>query len=165
MRFSSFFYKPKNLSLFLASCCAFILAFAFFAQHVLEIPLCRMCLVERYTYFIATLIGLILFFVPFHTPVFSLLKYLLMATFLTSLGFSLYHIGLEHGWFELPSFCKIDARTNQSIESMRAQIMAQQTTIPCNEIPLRLVFLSLAEWNGIASLILVGFSWILVRRK
>jgi len=141
-----------------------ILGTTFILEHFFEIPVCRMCMLERYPYAVATLLGVLFYMFSDPTILHRWARYLLIATFIVSTGLSFYHMGLEHNWFDLPEFCKGSSLKLDTVEALRAQILSQTTVIPCNVVSLRLFFLSLAEWNGITSLILLGASWKLLKK-
>ena len=128
-------------------------------EYGFNIPVCRMCLLERYPYLAASLVALMLYVLDGKNPLSCWLKYILVVIFFIGTGLSVYHIGLEYGWFELPSFCQGSSTKVNTVEALRAQIMSQKTFIPCNMVPMRILFLSLAEWNAFVSLILLGLSW------
>jgi disulfide bond formation protein DsbB len=142
-----------------------VLITTFILEHFFEVPICRMCTIERYPYAIAALLGVFLYFFSENTPFYKWGKYLLLIIFIVSLGLSFYHIGLEYEWFQLPSFCQGESAKFDTVKDLRQQILNQKTVIPCNIVPLRLFFLSLAEWNGIASFFLLSISWKLLRKN
>lgn len=149
----------KNLSLLISLSSLLILLTTFLMEHGFNIPICRMCLLERYPYLAAVLVALASYFLEEKNSLSRWLKYTLVVIFFISTGLSVYHIGLEYGWFDLPSFCQGSSTTAATVDALRAQIMSQKTFIPCNVVSLRIFFFSLAEWNAFASLLLLGLAW------
>ena len=66
-------------------------------------------------------------------------------------GLSLYHVGVEQGWFALPGGC-IAGRTATTIEELRAQLAVAPPT--CDQVSVSWLGLSLAGWNGLFALAL-----------
>lgn len=155
----------KVIFLFLGIVSLTILSTTFLMEYGFKIPTCHMCVLERYPYLSASVLSFSLYFIPPGTLSHGIFKYCLFSAFLTSTLLSSYHIGLEHGGFELPSFCKPAPLSAHSVEVLREKIMNQKTVIPCNAIPIRIFFLSLAEWNGLISLVLLGISWKNMTKK
>lgn len=158
-------FSSKSLAFWICLASLLILCVSFLMEYAFNIPVCRMCSLERYPYVVATLVTLSLYSLDEKHSFYLGLKYILILTFLMSTSLAFYHIGLEHGWFDLPSFCKGSPLKLETVEALREQILNQTTVIPCNVVSLRVFFLSLAEWNGITSLILLGISWALLKKK
>lgn len=158
-------YSPRISPLLLAGTTASILLASLILEHIFQIPLCRMCILERYPYMVATGLGIVLYFSAPTSPLYRVALSLLLLTFVVSAGLSFYHIGIEHVWFDLPSFCQPHSPPAATFDALRAQILGQTTVVPCNVVSLRIFFLSLAEWNGIISLLLTGATWILLKKK
>jgi disulfide bond formation protein DsbB len=157
--------SSQNLSLLISLSSLLILLTTFLMEHGFNIPICRMCLLERYPYVAAVLVALASYFLEEKNPLSRWLKYALAVIFLISTGLSIYHLGLEHEWFDLPSFCQGSSTKAATVDALRAQIMSQKTFIPCNVVSLRIFFFSLAEWNAFASLFLLGLAWKSLKTK
>ena len=136
--------SSQQLSFLLALFSLLILMITLIMEYFFKVPVCRMCLLERYPYLAAAIVGLLAYFFTENSPLHPWFKYCLILVFLISTGLSFYHIGLEYGWFNLPSFCKESSPKLETVEALRDQILNQKTIIPCNVVPLRIFFLSLA---------------------
>ena len=159
----SHFSRISPLLISLTTAC--ILLASLILEHIFQVPICRMCLFERYPYMVATCLGVVLYFCPSNIELYRWVLHLLLITFLISTGLSLYHIGIEYDWFDLPSFCQIQYASATTVDALRDQILSQTRLVPCNVVSLRIFFLSLAEWNGIVSLLLSGATWKLLKKK
>ena len=78
-------------------------------------------------------------------------------------GIAFYHSGVEQGWWEGPASCAAPDITGLSPEELLAQIMAAPI-VRCDEIPWEMLGLSMATWNGLASLGLAGV-WLWAARS
>jgi disulfide bond formation protein DsbB len=80
---------------------------------------------------------------------------LLAAVFLVSSGFAFYHVGVEQRWFAGPTACTAPATAADTVEQLKAQLLHQQP-VRCDEPAWTLWGISLAGWNLLASLIMIG---------
>ncbi|MDC0348866.1 disulfide bond formation protein B [Alphaproteobacteria bacterium] len=157
----------RTKALIISALSFLILMTALIMEHFFDVPVCRMCVFERYPYILSTLLGGVFFFWAEKSFVQRWASHLLTIVFLIGLGLSLYHVALEYRWIDLPVFCKGSSSLLglDTLESLRAHILSQNKIIPCNIVPLRILFLSLAEWNAISSLLLLTGSWTLLKKK
>jgi len=79
---------------------------------------------------------------------------LLAAVFVVSAG-SLLSVGVEQHWFAGPTACTGAATAADTLEALKAQILHQQP-VRCDEPAWSLWGISLAGWNLLASLIMIG---------
>lgn len=115
---------------------------------------CTMCYWQRYPHAIAFIIGLLIF--AGGPRILALLGAL--AALATS-GIGFFHTGVERGWWEGPSTCTSGSVATLTPEQLMAQIM-EAPLVRCDEVAWEMIGLSMATWNGIASLVLAGI-WIL----
>ena len=128
----------------------FVLTIAYFVEYVLGHKPCNLCLIERLPYVLAIIIislGLIL--KKFEkTIIIFLILIFVVATII-----SFYHFGIEQGFFEESSVCKLDNNiTNLSKDELLKEL--QKETISCKDVSFRIFDFSLATINTIISLIL-----------
>jgi disulfide bond formation protein DsbB len=71
---------------------------AFYAQHVLLLTPCELCLWERWPYRIAAVLALLAIFLPAR----RLLLGLVALTMLGGAGIAFLHVGVEQGWWNSP---------------------------------------------------------------
>ena len=77
-------------------------------------------------------------------------------------GIGAYHTGVERKWWEGPASCSGGGVADQSAQDLFAQIMAAPL-VRCDEVPWEMLGLSMASWNAVVSLALVGL-WLVAWR-
>ncbi len=82
---------------------------AFFIEHVLGYQACNLCLIERIPYGLSIIL-IIIYFVFKKNEIFLVL--LMMIIFIFSISISLYHFGIEQGFFEESALCGIKEQIN-----------------------------------------------------
>jgi disulfide bond formation protein DsbB len=135
---------------------------AFIAQYGFNLPPCRFCIYERYPYVLAFVLSLIgIGKEAWVSP----LKKLLAIVFLGSTILTAYHVAVEHAWVPSPVACQSDLKINSTttIQDLKVQLLTQPRVTPCHVAPLKILGLSLAEYNLLLSLGLVVFC--LIRKK
>ena len=124
---------------------------AFLIEYVLGYQPCNLCLIQRIPY-VLCLILIILNFFQKKNEKFIIL--LLIFTFSFSFLISFYHFGIERGFFEESTVCKMkDASDVISKEELLKQL--QLKTISCKDVTFRIFGFSLTTFNMAISLILV----------
>ena len=132
-------------------------AFAF--QHIGGLPPCKLCFWQRWPHGAAIGIGaLVLVLGPM-----IWLAILGALSALTTAGIGIYHTGVEQKWWEGPQGCTGFDISNLSTDQLMDAINAAPL-IRCDEIAWSLAGISMAGWNAIVSLILVGI-WVASIRK
>jgi len=127
-------------------------AFAF--QYIGALAPCKMCIWQRWPHAIAIAVGLLVvatkerWLIP--------LGGLAIAV---GAGIAFYHVGVEQGWLEGPQGCTGGPITGMSAEALLAQIEATPV-VRCDQIAWSLGGISMAGWNGIASLVLLWLWWV-----
>ena len=140
----------------LAAMCTVILA-ALALEHVGGYLPCKLCLEQREPWYVAILVmvvataGLMLRWPPMVFRGFLLIAGLLM---IYSFYLGVFHAGVEWAWWEGPGDCgAVEGGIASDTGSFLQQL--EQTVAPsCNEAALRILGLSLAGWNAVASLVL-----------
>lgn len=146
-------------------CCGGTLATAFMMEYVVGFAPCSFCIYERYPYGIALALSLGgLFSSSWH----SFLKKLLTLTFLVECALTIYHILIEHKVVAPPSSCapQFTITPTMTVQEIQTLIESQQKVVRCDMVPLRIFGLSMAEWNLLLSLALLGFTlWSLCQKR
>ena len=124
---------------------------AYFIEHILGHQPCNLCLIERIPY------GLALILIIYNNA-FSKNEYfvilLLILIFIISLIISLYHLGIEQGFFEESAVCGLkNASEIISKEELLKQL--QVKTISCKDVTFRIFGFSLTAINMIVSVFLI----------
>ena len=135
----------KRLALLAASGSLALLLAAFFFQYVWGLAPCALCIWQRWPHVLAIVAGGASLVSPWANLVG-------LGATLWGAGVALYHSGVELDWWEGPTTC---TTTNDigslTVEQLFAQIEAAPL-VRCDEIPWDLLGLSMANWNGIATL-------------
>lgn len=125
------------------------LAAAFTIEHLGGWAPCHLCIVERWIYVAAMLVALF-GIVTKRARLGILLAVLIL---LGNAAVSLWHTGIELGWFALPGGC-VAGGDAQSLDDLRAQLAASRPT--CDRALVVIAGLSLAAWNAILAIALAG---------
>ena len=124
---------------------------AYFIEYILGHQPCNLCLIERIPYVISIILIILNYFFKNNERFIILL---LILTFIFSLIISLYHFGIEQGFFEESKVCGLKNTPNAiSKEEILKQL--QITSVSCKDVTFRIFGFSLATFNIIISLTLV----------
>ena len=133
--------------------CLVSLISAYFIEYILGHQPCNLCLIERIPYGLSLII-IILNNTFFKKDRFIILMLILIFVF--SLIISLYHFGIEQGFFEESAVCGLKNTTDIiSKEELLKQL--QIKTISCKDVTFRIFGFSLTTFNIIISLIIIIF--------
>ena len=127
---------------------------AFFIEYILGHQPCNLCLIERIPYGLS----LILIIMTYATKInekFIILLLILIHIF--SFIISIYHFGIEQGYFEESAVCGLKNATNL-ISKEEILIQLSKQTISCKDVTFRIFGLSLTSINIIVSLIIIIMS-------
>ena len=144
----------KNLILIAAAGSLGLLLGAFAFQYIGGLPPCKLCIWQRWPHGAAIALGAVTLVVG---------PYLIVAALgalaaLTTAVIGFYHVGVEQKWWEGPQGCTgFDISGLSPAELMEAINAAP--LIRCDEIAWDLMGISMAGWNGIASLVFAAI-WI-----
>ena len=124
---------------------------AYFIEYGLGYQPCNLCLIERIPY------GLTMFLITlnyFFKKNEKFIILLLIITFLFSLIISIYHFGIEQGFFEESTVCGVkNAIEIISKEELLKQL--QQKTVSCKDVTFKIFGMSLTSINILISLIIL----------
>ena len=135
---------------------AVVLGVTLVSQYLGGLAPCELCLRERWPWGVAIVISFVATMVG-SRPALPWVALLVSAVFAVSSGLALYHVGIEQHWFAGPSACTASGAAADTLEALKAQILHQQP-VRCDEIAWSLWGISLAGWNLIASLVMLGCS-------
>lgn len=143
-----------------------ILVSTFLLSHILHITPCFMCVIERYPYAAAAILGLSGAWLPEKHTLHKTILWLLGATFFISVSLSFYHVGLEYNFFELPTFCGGKSPTHfETVTALKQYLIEQKQIVRCDIPPLRVFGFSMAEINFFISILLLGFVLYFIRKR
>lgn len=137
-------------------------------QHIGGYTPCALCLLQRDPYYYALPLGLIaILSVPFKWPqwITRYSLFLIGIAMIVGAGMGIYHSGVEWSFWEGPTSC---ASGSPSITTNAMDLLSDLNAIKapsCNDAALRVLGLSFAGWNVIASLIIAIIAFIGAARK
>jgi len=148
-----------TLSLFLSTG---LLLGAFFLEIYLSLIPCDLCIKQRIVHAFILILSLLIF--PLYT--FSKLKFIILSIlnlfWLGSSSLAFYHFGIEKKLWQGFSECSSNLIFN---ENTLDQLLSK-SPVRCNETQFELLYISLAGWNGILSIILfIILSYLLYEAK
>ena len=124
---------------------------AFFIEYALGYQPCNLCLIQRIPYLLC-LILIILNYYQKKNEKFIIL--LLILSFSFSFLISFYHFGIEQGFFEESTVCKMK-NTSDIISKEELLKQLQLKTVSCKDVTFRILGFSLTTFNMLISLSLV----------
>ena len=128
----------------------FSIVSAFYIEYILGHQPCNLCLIERIPYILSIFL-IVLNHIFIKKDKFLII--LLFITFIASFIISIYHFGIEQGFFNESFVCETQ---NLDQETSKEEILNQlkENTISCKEVTFRVFGLSLASINTIFSFFL-----------
>ena len=124
---------------------------AYYIEYILGYQPCNLCLIERIPY----VLSLIILLVNYRFKITK--KYLillLILTFIFSFMVSLYHFGIEQGFFQESLICNLKDGVNIiSKEELLKEL--QKKIVSCKDVTFRIFGFSLTTLNIIISLLLI----------
>ena len=127
------------------------LIFAYFVEHILGHQPCNLCIIERIPYGISIILIAIIFIIKKNQKFLTLL---LILTFAFSFTISIYHYGIEQGFFEESSVCNARNFTENITKEDLLQELSKKT-ISCKDVTFRILGLSLTSINIVISLLFI----------
>ena len=125
---------------------------AYFIEYVLGHKPCKLCLYQRYPYFVSVFLILNILVLKKYVKL-ILLTLALVSFFGSAIAF--YHFGIEQGFFNEAQICEAkNFDKNLSKEELLKNL--KESTISCKTVTFRVFGLSLASINTILSFILFG---------
>ncbi len=142
----------KNLAILAALGSLAMMLGAWGFQYIGDMAPCELCLWQRWPHKIAIGLGVLVYFVP--NRWLALLGALVV---LGGAGIAGYHAGVELQYWPGPDACTglPDLTGTLSLDALWAR-----PVVRCDDIPWSLFGISMAGWNGIASIGLAGL-WLL----
>ena len=124
---------------------------AYFIEYALGHQPCNLCLLERIPYILSIILIVINF--KFKKSEKFLILFLIV-TFIFSFLVSVYHFGIEQGFFEESSLCTLKDNSNIISKEELLKILNEKT-ISCKDVTFRIFGLSLTSVNIFISLIII----------
>ena len=124
---------------------------AYFIEYALGHQPCNLCLLERIPYILSIVLIVINF--KFKKSEKFLILFLILI-FVFSFLVSVYHFGIEQGFFEESSLCTLKDNSNIISREELLKILNERT-ISCKDVTFRIFGLSLTSVNIFISLIII----------
>ena len=144
------------------------LAGAWFFQLMLDIRPCPLCLEQRYAYYLAVPLGLVVAFAASRgapRPVLLAGLAILALAALANAGLGGYHAGVEWQFWQGPTDCSGPVANLGSAGTLLERLDTEKV-IRCDEVQWRFLGLSLAGYNVLISLAMAGIAaWGMVSAK
>lgn len=143
-----------------------ILGGAFAFQLVGGLQPCELCIWQRYPYAVTiglAGVGIGLARAGVERRLLVALLALCALTFLVGAGIALFHVGVEHKWWEGTSACVGRLSGAGSLDDLRERLLAAPV-VRCDEAAWSLFGISMAGYNGLLSLALAIASLLAARR-
>jgi disulfide bond formation protein DsbB len=130
--------------------CLIAIIFAYYVEYILGHQPCNLCIIQRIPYILSLILILINYRFKINQQ--NLILSLLFIFIFSSI-ISIYHLGIEQGFFQESLICDIKNSANiLSKEELLKQL--QQKNISCKDVTFRIVGFSLTSINIVISLIL-----------
>ncbi len=131
------------------------LAMAFAAQYLFGLDPCILCLYQRIPYAVTVVLAAAALLAPPRGRLRPGLVALCGGVFFAGAALAFYHVGVEQHWWGSFAGCSGELATDMTLEDLKAQLGGGFVpTKPCDRVDWELFGLSLAGYNGIASLAL-----------
>jgi disulfide bond formation protein DsbB len=147
-------YRSGGTALFLGSA---VILTALGFEHIGGFTPCPLCLMQRWAYYAAIPVLFVAMALASEKPrIAALLFFLVALGFLANAVLGGYHAGVEWKLWPGPDTCA----TAQNMPGTASEILSgmNERVIRCDEAAWRLLGLSFAGWNVVASLALMGIS-------
>ena len=125
---------------------------AYFIEYILGHQPCNLCLIERIPYGISIILIILNYFFK-NKEKFIIL--LMIIIFVFSLIISIYHLGIEQGFFEESVVCGVK-NANEIISKEELLKQLEEKTVSCKDVTFRIFGLSLTSINILISFVLIG---------
>ena len=114
---------------------------------------CELCILQRWPHLAAVVIAGLIWLTGWDRA----LSFLGMAAVAIAAGLAVYHSGVEMKWWPGPTHCSggLGNIAGMSTQDLMAQLEAAPV-VRCDEVAWRFLGLSMATWNAICSLALLG---------
>ena len=132
---------------------------AFVIEYGLGHKPCKLCLYQRYPYYISILLLMSIFVLKRNIRVHFLF---LSIVFFLGAVIAFYHFGIEQGFFKESTVCTAN-NLGQILSKEDLLKQLKQNTISCKDVTFRFLGLSLASINTIFSLILSYIFFIMFK--
>ena len=124
---------------------------AYYIEYILGHQPCNLCVIERIPYLLSLIILLINFKFK---EIEKILILSLIFIFVFSLIVSIYHFGIEQGFFQESLICDLKNEGN-NLSKEELLIELQKKTVSCKDVTFRIFGFSLTTFNIFISILLI----------
>ena len=149
MTLAPFLRDGRAIALLLSLGSIALLTTAFYFEYVRHLLPCELCLWQRKPHFIIIPLGLVA--LAARPRLRTMLLALMAVAAFTNMGIGIFHVGVEHKWWEGLSSCRTASGAGLSVEELRT-LMLGSTAVPCDRAVWFFLGLSMAGWNALISL-------------
>ena len=135
---------------------------AYLSQVVFGLFPCHFCMLQRYPYVLSGLCGIACLLLPRMGRGWQISVALGALAFLTTGALGLYHTGIERGWVTYQGDCVAQAPADNSIEALRAAIVAAPL-VSCKNVGASFLGLSMASWNSVWAACMLALTYLQYR--
>lgn len=148
-----FAFGPRAVSLVIAAMSALTLAAALSLEHIGGFRPCHLCLEERIPHYAAVPAALLAFLLArTRGGITRAILALIVLGFLYNAGLSFFHVGVEQHWWPGPDTCTgVGSIASSPADLMKSLASGGNVVVRCDEVPLRILGLSLAAYGGMLS--------------
>ncbi|MBV9290083.1 MAG: disulfide bond formation protein B [Hyphomicrobiales bacterium] len=127
---------------------------------------CELCLTERYAFYANATLALIAAYLANRGAhgIARGLFILVALVFLVNAGLAFYHVGVEEHWWPGPSACTGALNAPVDVKDL-AQALNSSRIVRCDEAALRILGVSLAGWDVVASAALALYAALAARAE
>ncbi len=125
---------------------------------------CELCLTERYAFYAGAPIAALTALLASRSAhgLARALFVLLALVFLANLVLAAYHVGVEQHWWPGPTACTGSLNRPVDVNDL-AKALNSVRVVNCDEVQLRILGLSLAGWDVVASAVLAIYAALAAR--
>ena len=139
----------RNWYYFLFVISLFSISTALFAEYILGLQPCTLCLKQRHPYYFIVVILLIFLFIP---KIYTLyISFLVQLATIYGIFYSLWHVGVENNLIKGPAGCTASLSFSESTTDLKEQILNKQI-ISCDEVIWSFFGISAASINTLVLL-------------
>lgn len=141
--------SPNTIPGFILLVTVGVLSAAYSAQYIGGLRPCILCLYSRIPWFLTGALMLVTVLMQFSGPMRRWLLLIAGLAMLAGAGISVYHVGVEEGYFMPPAACSAGTMP-QSLDELKA-LLNVEAPPRCDDVTWRGFGISLAGYNLIAS--------------
>ncbi len=126
---------------------------AWFSELVLHYVPCMLCLMQRWPYYLGLPLAVLGYALRARPGVFGRIGAFLVLVFVVSAALGAWHLGVEWKLIVAPDCGGRISAAAPSLEDFQKALGSARVVL-CDEAPLRLLGLSFAGWNALASVVI-----------